>query len=74
MARKATVPTHSSGRSSADTAANTATTAKQPTRTGTGCNRSERQPPIGRMITASTTKPAVRSAASPGVRPKVSFR
>ena len=68
IARNATVPTCSSSGCVAATPAPTTTTAKPAARTGTAPNRSESQPPTGRMSTATTTKPAIRLAASAGVR------
>ena len=49
-------------------AAQTATTANTVVSTGIGPIRSESQPPTGRITTATTTKPAIRFAASAGVR------
>ena len=66
MARNATVPTPSSGGVPAEIAAPTTTTPYAAASTGIAPNRSESQPPTGRMITATTTKPAIRLAASAG--------
>src|SRR5688500_14087652 len=63
IARNATVPTCSSRGVVAATAAPTTTTAYPPANTGIAPNRSDRQPPTGRVTTATTTKPAIRVAA-----------
>ena len=63
------MPIGMSGGWKACTIASTATPANDQTSTGTGCSRSESQPPIGRAATATTTKPAVRIAASLASRP-----
>ena len=70
MARNATVPTRlERAACSAATPAPTTTTANPSASTGIAPNRSESQPPTGRMITATTTNPAIRLAASAGVSP-----
>jgi hypothetical protein len=50
------------------------TTAYDVASTGMAPNRSESQPPIGLMSTATTTKPAIRLAASAAVRPWAALR
>ena len=69
MARKATVPTPSSGGVPAEIAAQTTTTPYPADSTGIGPNLSESQPPTGRISTATTTNPAIRFAASAAVSP-----
>src|SRR5262245_881945 len=49
--------------------ASTAITANETDRTVPAAIRSESQPPTGRMMTATTTKPAILLDASDGVRP-----
>ncbi|CAM5663917.1 hypothetical protein STENM223S_03492 [Streptomyces tendae] len=69
MPRKARVPIGTRGSSREARRASAATVAYAPMSTGTGCNRSESQPPAGRAATARTTKPAVRREASERPRP-----
>jgi hypothetical protein len=63
------VPSGMSGNRAAASTASAAAIPKHPVSTGTGWNRSDSQPPIGRITTASTTNPrrAVRGVgrASP---------
>ncbi len=63
------MPIPSSGGVPAEIAAPTTTTPNPAASTGIDPNRSDSQPPTGRMITATTTKPAIRLAASAGVSP-----
>src|SRR5918998_2627345 len=67
--RNAMVPTGTRSGLNATTVASTATAAKHAIDTGMGPTRSDSVPPTGRMSTARTTNPAVRAAASAGVRP-----
>ena len=69
MAKKAMVPSGASGGVNDWTAAPATTTASEAASTRTGPIRSDSQPPTGRMATASSTKPAMRLAASSCVRP-----
>src|SRR5437867_8505648 len=62
--RNATVPTCSRIGVVAATAAPTQTTENAAASTGTDPKRSDSQPPIGRITTATTTNPAIRFAAS----------
>ena len=68
MDKKATVPVHSNSGAGAATAAPTTTTTYVAASTGMDPNRSDSQPPTGRMTTAMATNPAIRLAASAGVR------
>src|SRR5215218_8024792 len=72
--RNATVPSGISGGSNACTLAPTTTTANAAARTRIGPSRSDSQPPTGRISTATSTKPAIRLAASAWVRPYAVFR
>ena len=67
--KNAIVPTGWSSGVVAATAAPTTITPKPPASTDTGPSRSESHPPTGRISTATTTNPAIRSAASAGVSP-----
>ena len=70
IARKAMVPMCSSERVGGRHAGADRPRRRTPSAsTGTGPNLSESQPPTGRITTATTTKPAIRFAASAGVRP-----
>ena len=69
MARNATVPTVLEQRGGRGDRRPDHHDAEPAASTGIGPNRSDSQPPTGRMITATTTKPAIRFAASAGVSP-----
>src|SRR6266511_5643640 len=73
MDRNVTVPSGARAGWPAWTAAMTATTVYPATSTGTGCRRSDSQPPTGRISTARITKPAILFDASVGVSPYAVF-
>src|SRR5215831_1352364 len=74
MDRNAMVPTGASDGVADWTTAPTATTASATARTRVGAYRSDSQPPTGRIATASSTKPAMRLAASACASPYAVLR
>ncbi len=74
MDRKATVPTGARPGVKDCTTAPRMTTPSATASTRLGAYRSESQPPIGRISTASRTNPAIRFAASAGARPYAVLR
>src|SRR4051812_430576 len=74
IARNAIVPSGASPGVNDCTAAPTTTTSSDAASTRVGANRSDNQPPSGRITTATSTNPAIRFAASAWVSPYAVLR